>query len=219
MMDEAFWQAKWERGEIGFHESRPNALLTRYLPTLRLPAGARVFVPLCGMSLDIHWLLAQGYAVVGCELSRIAVTRLFAALGLVPHVTPLGALDRFEAGKLCVFVGNILDLTPTQLGAVDGVYDRAALIALPAPLRVAYASHLVALTHAAPQLLICLEYDPSCRAGPPFPVDETMVRAYYAPTFTITRVARHAVPGGLKGVCPAWESVWTLTPPPHATVP
>ncbi|MGS0646857.1 thiopurine S-methyltransferase [Komagataeibacter melomenusus] len=213
-MDEAFWQAKWERGETGFHEPRPNALLTRYLPALHLPAGARVFVPLCGMSLDIHWLLAQGYGVVGCELSRIAVTRLFAALGLVPHVTPCGALDRFEAGKLCVFVGNILDLTPKQLGAVDAVYDRAALIALPAPMRVAYARHLVALTHGAPQLLICLEYDQSCRAGPPFAVDETMVRQYYAGTLLPARIARQAVPGGLKGACPAWESVWTLTPCP-----
>lgn len=170
------------------------------------------------MSLDIHWLLAQGYAVVGSELSRIAVTRLFAALGLVPHVTPSARLIASRQENSAFLSAISLILPPTQLGAVDGVYDRAALIALPATMRAAYTNHLVALTRAAPQLLICLEYDPSRRAGPPFAVDETMLRQYYATTFTLNRVARQSVPGGLNA-CPAWESVWTLTPLQYATGP
>lgn len=211
-MDETFWHGKWQRNEIGFHEPRPNALLTDHFAALRLPAGARVFVPLCGKSRDIHWLLERGYRVVGSELSQIAITQLFSELGLAPRISPAGPLVRYEAGHLCVFAGNIFSLTQAELGHVDAVYDRAALIALPAPTRVAYARHLVTLTNAAPELVVSMDYDQSRKAGPPFSVDENALRQYYGDTFTLDRVAHRAIPGGLKGVCPATESVWIMKP-------
>jgi len=211
-MDEAFWHAKWQRNEIGFHEPRPNPLLTDHFAALHLPAKARVFVPLCGKSHDIHWLLERGYQVVGIELSPIAVTQLFAELDLTPHRATVGPLQRFEAAGLCVFVGNIFNLTRKELGPVDAVYDRAALIALPAPVRAEYAAHLVSITRAAPELVVCMEYDQSRKAGPPFCVDEQALRHYYARTFDLTCVARQSIPGGLKGACPAVESVWIMMP-------
>lgn len=211
-MDKTFWHAKWQRNEIGFHEPQPNALLIRHFPALHLSRGARVFVPLCGKSLDIHWLLAQGYQVVGCELSPLAVRQLFAELGLTPHVSTCGRVTRYMTGELCVFAGDIFDLTPDMMGRVDGVYDRAALIALPPALRDAYAAHLPALTRSAPQLLVCLDYDQSCRAGPPFSVDAAEVRQYYAALFNPVCLATVPVPGGLKGICPAREVVWHLIP-------
>ena len=37
-----------------------------------------------------------------------------------------------------VFVGDFFDLTNSLLGAVDAIYDRAALVALPPDMRQAY---------------------------------------------------------------------------------
>lgn len=211
-MDSNFWQAKWQRNEIGFHEHRPNVLLVSHFSALCLPYGARVFVPLCGKSLDIHWLLAQGCQVVGCELSPIAVGQLFAELGLTPHVSICGTMQRYDAEGLCIYVGDIFDLTADALGRIDAVYDRAALIALPPAQQASYAAHLCAITHQAPQLLICLEYDQSRRAGPPFSVDAAQVSQCYGATFALTCIERVMVPGGLKGACPATEAVWHLIP-------
>lgn len=211
-MDETFWHVKWQRNEIGFHEPRPNPLLTDNFAALRLPAGARVFVPLCGKSRDIHWLLEHGCQVAGIELSPIAVTGLFSELGLAPRISPAGPLVRYEAGHLCIWAGDIFNLTQAELGHVDAVYDRAALIALPAPTRMAYARHLVTITDAAPELLVSMEYDQSRKAGPPFSVDENALQHYYGDTFTLDRVMHEAVPGGLKGICPATESVWIMKP-------
>lgn len=208
----AFWHAKWQRNEIGFHERQPNAFLIRHFPAMHLAAGSRIFLPLCGKSLDIHWLLAQGYQVRGIELSDIAVRQLFAELGLTPRITTMNRLQRFEAGELCIFVGDFFDLTRQELGHVDGVYDRAALIALPAPVRQGYATHLISITDAAPQLLICLDYDQSCRPGPPFSVDEAELRRHYEDRFQLTCLERQDIPGGLKGTCPAVETVWKLEP-------
>ena len=83
-MEEKFWHDRWQNNQIPFHKVEVNPLLVRNLPALELASGARVFVPLCGKSLDVHWLLAQGYRVAGAELSRIAVEQLFAELGVIP---------------------------------------------------------------------------------------------------------------------------------------
>jgi len=210
-MDQDFWLARWQNNQIGFHEGAPNSLLVAHLATLRVPAGGRIFVPLCGKSSDMHWLRAQGLMVVGAELSRLAVEQLFAELGLTPLVTQAGRLERFEVEDVTIFVGDIFDLDRGMLGAVDAIYDRAALVALPAPVREQYAAHLIELTQAAPQLLVTFEYDQTRLAGPPFSVLEAEVRAHYGTIYRLDRAAVREVPGGLKSVCPAQESVWLIT--------
>ena len=96
------------------------------LATLGVPAGGRIFMPLCGKSYDTHWLRAQGFSVVGAELSRLAVEQFFAELGLAPVVTLVGRLERFEAEGVTLFVGDIFDLDRDALCAVDAICDRAA---------------------------------------------------------------------------------------------
>lgn len=209
-MDANFWHAKWERNEIGFHGSEAHPLLREHFDALALAPGSRIFLPLCGKTLDIHWLLAQGHRVVGAELSPLAVQQLFAELGVEPTVSRVGALDRYAVEDLDIYVGDIFDLTAEILGPVDAVYDRAALVALPHTMRPRYTAHLTAITREAPQLLICFEYDQSQHAGPPFSIDSDEVRQHYAGRFRATRLAQVDVAGGLKGKCPATESVWLL---------
>ena len=210
-MDANFWHAKWERNEIGFHGSEAHPLLRAHLDALALAPGSRIFLPLCGKTLDIHWLLAQGYRVVGAELSPLAVQQLFAELGVEPTVSRVGALDHYAVEDLDVYVGDIFDLTAETLGPVDAVYDRAALVALPPTMRPRYTAHLTAITREAPQLLICFEYDQSQHAGPPFSIDADEVRQHYAGRFRPTLLAHVDVAGGLKGKCPATENVWLLS--------
>jgi thiopurine S-methyltransferase len=209
-VDPDFWLARWQNNQIGFHEGRPNALLVAHFAALGTPAGGRIFVPLCGKSHDMHWLRTQGFTVVGAELSRLAVEQFFAELGLTPMIAPAGRLERFEAEGVTLFVGDIFDLDHDALCPVDAVYDRAALVALPVQLRERYAAHLIVLTSPAPQLLVTFEYDQARQPGPPFCVPEAEVRALYGATYRLDRADVREVPGGLKGVCPARESVWLI---------
>ena len=80
-MDPSFWRQRWEKNEIAFHESKANPLLVKHFTELSLAKGSRVFVPLCGKTLDISWLLSNGYRVAGAELSQIAIEQLFMELG------------------------------------------------------------------------------------------------------------------------------------------
>jgi thiopurine S-methyltransferase len=210
-MEPNFWHERWTKNEIGFHEREFNVLLTSHFHKLDLPVGSRVFVPLCGKTRDIAWLLQNGYRVAGAELSELAVRQLFAELGVQPTLTTVqGGLQHYRAPGLDIFAGDIFALTPALLGQVDTTYDRAALVALPAAMRIRYTAHLVALTGKAPQLLICFVYDQQQMAGPPFSIVAEEVKQHYAALYSVELVESKQVSGGLKGQCPAEEHVWLL---------
>ena len=209
-MDVNFWLKKWETKEIAFHEPEANPLLVRFFPQLNLPVGSRVFVPLCGKTLDIHWLLSKGFRVAGAELIELAVRELFAELKVRPVVTAAGALTHYAAPGIDIFVGNIFELSAERLGAADAVYDRAAMVALPKDARGPYTRHIRTVTRAAPQLLVSYEYDQAKLNGPPFAVSNAEVRHHYEAHYDLELLFHAEVPGGLKGQCPAIENVWAL---------
>ena len=209
-MEASFWHQKWERGETAFHESETNPLLIKHFDKLTVKAGGRVFLPLCGKTRDIAWLLGRGYCVVGAELSALAIDALFAGLGLEPTIAVAGKLARYSASGIDIFVGDIFEVSAQDLGPVDATYDRAALVALPADVREKYAAHLMAITCAAPQLLVTLEYDQQLLDGPPFSVDGSEVERHYGATYQSKRAESNAVAGGLKGKVAATESAWLL---------
>jgi len=210
-MNTDFWLQKWNNNEIGFHQSQVNALLTGNIQKLSLPKASRLFLPLCGKTLDIGWLLEQGYQVVGIELIESAIEQLFTELVIKPQITPVGRLKKYQADNMEIYVGNFFDLTSSDLGKVDAVYDRASLIALPRDVRRQYAMHLTTITKQAPQLLVSLDYDQSQLTGPPFSVTGEEIQQLYDSHYQIALVKHTEVAGGLKGKCQATENVWILT--------
>jgi thiopurine S-methyltransferase len=214
-MNKDFWLDKWQGQVLGFHLEKPNPLLVDHIECLSLPEGSRLFLPLCGKTLDIGWLLDHGYAVAGCELSEVAVVALFAALELEPLVSRLGDGLVYSASNIDIFVDDFFNLSGESLheiaGDVDAIYDRAALIALPAEMRERYAAHLLAMTKAVPQLLVTIVYDQMQLPGPPFSVSDGAVQQYYADSHELELLASSDIPGGLKGQCPAIENVWLLS--------
>lgn len=216
-MDAGFWHDKWEKGEIGFHLSQVHPLLKRFLPALHLSPGQRIFVPLCGKSLDLGYLLDQGLEVVGAELSDKAIIALFEQLGMEPEVEEWAAGKCYQHGNLRVFQGDIFALDTYTLGQVDAIYDRAALIALPDGLRQRYAEHLVALTDRAAQLLITLSYQQQQMDGPPFSVGPQLVSSLYGQTYAISalsdkNIITHEPRFAERGLTALHEQCCLLTP-------
>ncbi|MCA9402702.1 MAG: thiopurine S-methyltransferase [Candidatus Omnitrophica bacterium] len=209
-MDPDFWHQRWESNNIAFHADEVNPALIRYFSIRNVPAAGRVFVPLCGKTLDIGWLLAQGYRVAGAELSPTAIEQLFRQLAIKPSVTQLGVVRHYAGPGIDIYVGDIFQLTAEIIGSVDAVYDRAALVALPADMRRRYTAHLMEMTAKAPQLLLSFEYDQSRMEGPPFSVPLEEVQQHYAKHFTVRQLDVTEIRGGLKGVCPAKEIVVLL---------
>lgn len=171
------WLSRWNEGRIGWHEPLGNAALRRYWPSL--PAGARVLVPLCGKSVDMAWLASRGLTVTGIELSSIAVEAFFAEQELSVSVERRGGFDVHTAAEMpiTIWCGDFFEFTG---GGCDALYDRGALVALPADLRPRYARHLTSLLRpGARRLVITLEYDQARVAGPPFSVPPDELLRYW----------------------------------------
>ncbi len=209
-MEPGFWRERWRSNEIGFHQGEANALLVDHLDGLSLRDGARLFLPLCGKTRDIAWLMSRGFRVAGAELSQIAVDQLFQELGIEPRTADAGRLTRHSAPGIDIFVGDIFDLTLPALGRLDAVYDRAALVALPAEMRNRYTAHLMDITDKAPQFLLCYEYDQTELDGPPFSISREEVHRHYGDHYDVTQVKSIDVAGGLKGKVAAAETAWLL---------
>ena len=179
-MDPDFWQERWQANQIGFHQNEINPYLARYWPQLEIERSQRVFVPMCGKSLDMLWLLQQGYPVTGVEISRVAVEAFFIENDIMPAISRAGAFIRCVFENLEVLCGDFFALTKADIGEISSIYDRAALIALPADMRRAYITHLTRLLAGTTRgLLITLDYNQEEMSGPPFSVPDGEVRQLF----------------------------------------
>lgn len=176
--DAPFWFASWQEGRIGFHEGAPNRYLVEHAEWLS--PCRRILVPLCGKSEDLAYLAGRGHEVIGIELVSNAVTQFFTAQGVTPTVETRGDLAVHRAGSITIIAGDVFAVTAAHVGAIDGIFDRAALVALPPDTRRRYIEHLRSLTPAARrELLVSIEYPAEAISGPPFSVEEPEVRAHF----------------------------------------
>jgi thiopurine S-methyltransferase len=190
-MHHEFWHERWLTGQTGFHQSVVHPLLERWWPSLGIPAGARVYVPLCGKTLDMAWLANRGHRVVGSELSSIAIREFFAAAGLVDQQTAENDYVRHTAGAFEILEGDALALTPQLTGPVGAFYDRAALVALPPGMREPYFATLATLLpRGAGGLLISFEYQQELKDGPPFSVETAEIVRLCGGRFSLRELER-----------------------------
>ncbi|KRG33150.1 thiopurine S-methyltransferase [Psychrobacter sp. P11G3] len=228
-MNSEFWQKRWQEGRIGFNQSTVNPLLIEHFNRLNLPASSRVFVPLCGKSIDMVWLATQGYDVAGVELVETAVQDFFTEQNIEPTVyqqadnpTMKYYQGQLSGQTITLWVADIFALTAKDIGSIDAVYDKAALIALPDDMRVRYSEQVRKLSsdtskvdgannEITPQLLLTLNYDQRKKNGPPFSINNEQLEQYYSAHYQIYQLA--SVPSSI-GSAPditVTEQVWLLS--------
>jgi thiopurine S-methyltransferase len=143
--DNPLWLQLWNDSDIEFHQLTVNTLLIKYWPLFDAKFGSRVFIPLCGKSLDMIWLAEQGHHVIGIELSPIAVEAFFIENGLTPHKQQQKHYTLWQYQRITILCGDFFSLNAEDIGEIDSVYDRAALTALPEDLRQPYVDHMQTL--------------------------------------------------------------------------
>ncbi|MFT5685932.1 MAG: thiopurine S-methyltransferase [Myxococcota bacterium] len=175
-MKPEFWHDRWQEGRIGFHQSTVHPDLIKHADALGIPAKPRVLVPLCGKTLDLGWLVGQGCEVVGVELTEKAATQYHETAGLTPEITQDGDHAIWRSPGLTYIVGDVFT---ANIGVVDAVWDRAALVALPAEMRTRYTARIRELLRPGGRLLLsCFTYD-ATRPGPPHSITDDEIATHY----------------------------------------
>jgi thiopurine S-methyltransferase len=215
MKDQTDWLGRWARGETGWHQDAVEPALTHWLsgrPNLR------VFVPLCGKSLDLRWLIESGHEVVGCELSPLAVESFFAENSIQYTVTEEAPFKIYTGKSITIYCGDFFNLTPSLLGPITALYDRAALIALPSEIRNQYAKHILEITRESRKssnfefLQIVLERAPADDVGPPHSISSDEINRHYARNFEITPLHRESVEANGPAGSHTEQHVYLLKP-------
>ena len=111
---------------------------------------------------------------------------------------------------ITLWVADIFTLSSENIGHVDAVYDRAALIAMPTELRTQYSQQVINLSQNAPQLLLTLHYNQNERAGPPFSISQEQVQQYYGNDYQMNKLEEKPSTLNAAPEMAVTEPVWLL---------
>jgi thiopurine S-methyltransferase len=170
-VNKSFWTERWAEGRIGFHQDQVHSdLLSHGLQHLGT-TQQRVLVPLCGKTNDLLWFANQDHAVVGVDLSALAIAQWHTENNRSANGESISGATRYRSENVEMWCGDVLELGPETLGQFDLVWDRAAMVALMPEQRILYAQRLHALLRPGGRLLInSFEYDQTQMEGPPHSV-------------------------------------------------
>lgn len=190
-MDAQFWITMWNEGRTNFHSEITNDLLIKYFPLLHPKSDDKVLVPLCGKTKDLIWLHDLKLKVYGVELHTQAVEDFFEENKLTPVTKSQDEnYTHYNFKNIHISSGDFFKLGENN--KYDFIYDRASLVALPAPMRKKYAEVIKrALKIGGKCLLISYEYDQAKMDGPPFCVDANEIHELYQDQFTIKLMESH----------------------------
>ncbi len=194
-MHSSYWHQRWQEQRIGFHLDTINPYLSKYWPKLGVPKNSRVFVPLCGKSLDLCYFPQQGLKVLGNELSTLAVQDFYTEQQLNASKTIISdensasgqtPMTLWQSEDIDIICGDFFALKKEQLSDIKAVYDRAALVALGSERRKNYVQKMLEiLPEKISMLLITLDYNEAEKQGPPFSVTQNEVFSLYEAYFSI----------------------------------
>lgn len=208
-MQATFWHEMWASGVVGFHQTEVNPFLSEYWQALGLTGDETVLVPLCGKSLDMLWLAEQGHTVLGVELSQQALDEFLIENKLAKdrcienqvgegkkiesqvtvHPVQHEHYCGYQLEGMTLLCGDFFHLSAKDCQTVKAVYDRAAIVALPAELRAQYVAHLRAmLPKGTRYLMVTMAYDQALVAGPPFSVPEAEVYQLFSGVHSIRKL-------------------------------
>lgn len=195
-MTNEYWIGRWKRNETGWHQTEPEPALVQWFSERK---RARIFVPLCGKSLDLKWLLDQGHDVIGCELSEDASEAFFQENDIQFKVERTTNFNIYRGPSITLYNGDFFELSSNEIGKIDALYDRAALIALSPSIRKRYAAHLQnnilnsEMNASFEWLQIILSRTPSDSSGPPYSIGPKEIESLYGNAFHIELRSRSVV--------------------------
>ena len=180
----ADWLQFWENNETNWHSDTITQELVEYFELFELEPEDKVFVPLCGKSLDMIYIANQGFSVVGVEISEFGIRQFFKENDLKYTFTKVDDFYLYSSENLEIYCGDFFSLTSKHLNNVKAVLDRKSLIALEPDLRQKYVKHLNDIISVGARiLLVTLQYPQHQMSGPPFSVDKSEVESLFSMTF------------------------------------
>lgn len=165
----------------------------------------RVFVPLCGKTLDMKWMSEQGITVVGLDAARLSMEQFYSDHSLeyrVEKEPSLGGGSEIFKSTDCrinLYCGNMMNFNSTITGQFEAVWDRASLVALHRVDVPKYIENIKNLLIPGGRCLLeTMDYDVkimddikgNTRPPPPFPMYEAEIKQLFEPECSVQYLDR-----------------------------
>ncbi|GFR75295.1 thiopurine S-methyltransferase [Elysia marginata] len=208
--DEAlYWDQEYKNGRIRWHRDQVHQILVNHYDKLN-PGGkhSRVLVTMCGMSEDMNWLVDRGLQVIGIDFAKHALHKFMCLDGQEWTGCPVKELGHDaklftrDDGKIKLFYGDVLNLSPEIDGKFDAIYDCSSIHNLPKPKASRMANVLKKILNPGGRILLdAIDYDLKileledlnlqAPVPPPYPMNLKDVKELFEPECTVELVETH----------------------------
>ncbi len=161
--------------------------LRKHWNSVQLPAEPEVLVPLCGKAIDMVWLEKQNAKVTGVEISEKAILEFMEENRRNYKTGSFADFTLYKTGSITIWRGDFLKLPKLKMPDFDLIYDKAALVALPKPMRSSYYHKLSELCSDKTSILLHhFLYNQDEMPGPPFSIGLDEIKSAFKNTFKTT---------------------------------
>ncbi|XP_070555398.1 probable thiopurine S-methyltransferase [Ptychodera flava] len=201
------WRKRWKKGQTRFHMPKVHPMLEKNFEWLtKGEKKQRVFLPLCGKSLDLNWLAEKEQIVIGNECSAEGCEQFFKENELEFTKESLkdtvGDVYKAKDKDITIYCCDYFKLTEDVIGTFDCIWDRGALAAIDPQDRTRYAKVITPLLRKGGRYLLDLfQLDHESFVGPPYDCKPTDVDDMFGKYFNIDRVVT-------RDALSAWQREW-----------
>ncbi len=187
-MEKEYWINKWHSNDIAFHEQNITPDLISHIKQLKLKEDDCIFVPLCGKTKDMLWLVHQGFYVIGVEISDIACHDFFSESQITPRIVHTDKYKKYESERITLFCADFFDLKQSDFPPVKAIYDCKALIALPPCHREKYLTQILNCFGSDINILLLTREGDKTVKPPPYPISDKEIKLLYSEYFNIQQI-------------------------------
>ncbi|XP_060084614.1 thiopurine S-methyltransferase-like isoform X1 [Ylistrum balloti] len=188
------WLNCWEKDTAPWHIHHVHEAIEKYHEILAASPTAKnkIFIPLCGKTVDIKYLADRGNEVVGLEASEIAVRDFFTEQNIeytsedVPAVK--GKLYRSSDKMIKIYCCDLFLFSAEVESGFSGIWDRGSLIAMSQADQKRYIGLIKTLTYPGIGYLLEMpDRDPNI--GPPFSVPLDVLETGFGPGCRVVQLS------------------------------
>jgi len=201
-----YWENRYKTRCFQWHIDQVHPQLLKYLGELtNLGEGKqeslKFFVPLCGKSKDIPFLLSLGFEVFGIEVVASVIQEFSKENDIELEFDEGKHLYSSKDGKLKIYCEDMFKCPIEEYGPFDCIWDRASFIALDYAFRPAYmdvvkrsVAHGIGSGHKFRYLIQTVKYDKNNFNGPPKCVDAEDFKEHFESWAKVTVLESSWVP-------------------------
>ena len=181
---------------IGWHQKNVHPMLKKYGTALLNESTedgrAKILVPLCGKTIDLHFLaklpnVSKVFGVDGVmkALEEFANENSELKITAVDDLSSTGSYQQLEGKNITLLKGDFFALHDDDTnGKFDSVWDRASMVAIQPNLRSDYVETIRRVVKPGGSILLVtfdrrVGTDEAIAGGPPFSISEDEVRELY----------------------------------------